>query len=59
MKELMEFDFDKFIERLKEMNLAHGHSTLGDNPSDEDIWTVKGYQDCFEDVINIFKECME
>lgn len=58
MKQSMEFDFDKFIERLKEMNLAHGHSALGDDPSDEDIWTVKGYQDCLEDVIDAFRECM-
>ena len=59
MKELMEFDFDKFIERLKEMNMKHGHKALGEDPSDEDMWTVKGYQDCLEDTIAVFKECLE
>lgn len=59
MKQSMEFDFDKFIERLKEMNLAHGHKALSDDPSDEDIWKIKGYQDCLEDVIDVFGECME
>lgn len=59
MKQTMEFDFDKFIEKLKEMNLTHGHKALADDASDEDVWTVKGYQDCLEDVIEVFKECME
>lgn len=59
MKQTMEFDFDKFIERLKKMNLAHGYKALGDDPGDEDIWTAKGYQDCLEDVIDVFRECME
>ena len=59
MKELMEFDFDKFIERLKEMNMKHGYKALGEDPSDKDVWTVKGYQDCLEDIIAVFKECLE
>lgn len=59
MKQVMEFDFNKFIERLKEMNLKHGYKALGDDVSDEDVWTVKGYQDCLEDVIEAFKECLE
>lgn len=59
MKEMMEFDFNKFVERLKEMNLKHGLRGLAEDASDEDIWTVKGYQDCLEDVIEAFKECME
>lgn len=58
MKQTMEFDFDKFIERLKEMNLMYGHMTLADDASDEDVWMVKGYQDCLEDVIDLFKECV-
>ena len=58
MKEMMEFDFDKFVERLKEMNLKHGLMGLAEDASDEDMWTVKGYQDCLEDVIEALKECM-
>jgi hypothetical protein len=58
MKELMEFDFEKFIERLKEMSLEHGHTSLGEDSSNKDMRTVKGYQDCLEDVIEAFKECM-
>ena len=58
MKELMEFDFEKFIERLKEMNSEHGHKSLGEDSSNKDMWTVKGYQDCLEDVIDLFKECI-
>jgi hypothetical protein len=59
MKELMEFDFNKFVESLKKMNMEHGYKALGNDASDEDVWTVKGYQDCLEDVIEVFKECME
>lgn len=59
MKEVFEFDFHAFIEKLKKMNLEHGYKALGDDVSDEDIWRVHGYQDCLDDVINIFKECME
>lgn len=58
MKELMEFDFDRFVERLKKMNLEHGMRGIGDDASDEDMWTVKGYQDCLKDVIEVFKECV-
>lgn len=59
MKEVMEFDFKKFIQRLKEMNAEHGFKSLPDEPVDkEDVWMIKGYQDCLEDVISIFKECL-
>lgn len=58
MKDVIEFDFNKFIERLKEMNVEHGHKALGEDASNEDIWTVHGYQDCLEDVIDAFKECI-
>lgn len=58
MKQTMEFDFDKFIEGLKEMNSKHGYKSLGEDPGNEDVWTVKGYQDCLEEIINLFKECM-
>ena len=59
MKELMEFDFNKFVESLKKMNLEHGHKALSEDSSDEDVWTVKGYQDCLEEIIKVFRECLE
>lgn len=58
MKLIMQFDFDKFVQRLKEMNLKHGLRGLAEDTNDEDMWKVKGYQDCLEDVIGAFKECM-
>lgn len=59
MKETMEFDFHKFIERLKELNTKNGYKGAKEEVSDEDVWTVKGYQDCLEDVIEAFKECLK
>lgn len=58
MKEMIEFDFDRFVGRLKKMNTEHGYKALADDASDEDVWTVKGYQDCLEDVIEVFRECV-
>ena len=52
------FDLSKFLKGLKELNTGHGYKSLGEEPSDEDVWAVKGYQDCLDDVINIFKECL-
>ena len=59
MKETMEFDFHKFIERLKELNTKNGYNGVKEEASDEDVWMVKGYQDCLEDVIEVFKECLK
>lgn len=59
MKETIEFDFHKFVERLKELNSKNGYNGAKEEASDEDVWTVKGYQDCLEDVIEVFKECLK
>ena len=59
MKEIIEFDFHKFVERLKELNSENGYKGMKEDASDEDVWRVKGYQDCLGDVIEAFEECME
>ena len=59
MKKTIEFDFHKFVERLKELNLENGYNGMKEDVSDEDVWRVEGYQDCLEDVIAVFEECLK
>lgn len=58
MKELIEFDINKFVSELKKLNQSKGYSALKEGATEADLYRIMGWQDCMEAIIDLFEECL-